>query len=128
MFDVLCDDILIAEDNRELRRFYQRRFQQAGYLVRNASDGQAALAMISQKVPSLLLLDIQMPRLNGFQVLEQFPKTSRPFPVILLSNFNDPHHRARAQQLGADGFLGKQDLTFKGLLDIEERVLWFRSI
>ena len=81
--------ILFAEDDTLLRNIYAKKFTMAGYDVRPAADGEEAIMLLSKEpTPDLVVLDISMPKADGFQVLERFPKTSRTYPVIMLTNFD----------------------------------------
>lgn len=115
-------DILIAEDDPVLRNLYIKKFSVAGYMIRAVEDGAQALAEIERQTPQVLVLDIHMPKMDGFQVLEHFPASSRAFPVIMLTNFADENSRARGKELGADDYFIKKDMTIKSLLEMVERV------
>ncbi|UPA23053.1 response regulator [Candidatus Peribacteria bacterium] len=115
-------DILIAEDDPVLRNLYIKKFSVAGYMIRAVEDGEQAVAEIAKQAPQVLVLDIHMPKMDGFQVLEQYPAQSRPFPVIMLTNFADENSRARGKELGADDYFIKKDMTIKSLLEMVERV------
>jgi DNA-binding response OmpR family regulator len=86
--------IIFAEDDPLLRNIYLKKFSLAGYEVLPASDGEEAVKLIKEKSPDLLVLDISMPKMDGFQVLELYPKASRTFPVILLTNFDTEAYNA----------------------------------
>jgi DNA-binding response OmpR family regulator len=116
-------DILIAEDDPVLRNLYIKKFSVAGYEIRAVEDGEQCLAEIQKKTPDALVLDIHMPKLDGFQVLEKFPPASRQFPVVMLTNFADEASRTRGKELGADDYFIKKDMTIKSLLEMVERVL-----
>jgi len=116
-------DILIAEDDPVLRNLYIKKFSLAGYAIRTAEDGEAALKAIQEKSPDALILDLHMPKMTGFQVLESFQGKTRPFPVIVLSNFADEMSQQRAKELGADDYFIKKDMTIKSLLEMADRLL-----
>lgn len=116
-------DILIAEDDAVLRSLYEKKFLMAGLSVRAAMDGEQAITMIREKQPSLLLCDIHMPKVDGFQVLQEFPRASRTFPVIIVTNFDDGSFKLRAMELGADDYFVKKDMTMRTLLDMVKRLL-----
>ncbi len=120
-------DLLIAEDDPVLRQLYQRKFSLEGYQIRTANDGEEAVKMLTEQLPSLLVLDINMPKMDGFQVLELLPKEKRTFPVIMLSNLADERTLARSKDLGADGFLIKKDMTIKGLVELVEKLINLRN-
>jgi DNA-binding response OmpR family regulator len=115
-------DILIAEDDPVLRNLYIKKFSVAGYDIRAVEDGEQALAALNGKAPDVLVLDIHMPKVDGFQVLEQYPKEKRTFPVVMLTNFADEKSRERGKELGADDYFIKKDMTIKSLLEMVERV------
>jgi CheY-like chemotaxis protein len=116
-------NILIAEDDTVLRDLYLRKFNQSVYSVRTASNGQEALALIEAQKPDLLLLDINMPVLDGFGLLEKLPKEKRDFPVIILTNFADQANRDRGAALQVDDYFVKKDMTIKSLMEMVERLL-----
>ncbi len=120
-------DILVAEDDTVLCQLYQRKFSLEGYKIRTAADGEETIKLLTEQLPDLLVLDINMPKMDGFQVLELLPKEKRTFPVILLSNLADERTLARGKELGADGFLIKKDMTIKGLIELVEKLLTLRK-
>src|SRR5687768_606162 len=115
-------DILIAEDDPVLRNLYVKKFSVAGYPIRAVEDGEQALAALKERFPQVLVLDIHMPKVDGFQVLEQFPRGQRAFPVVMLTNFADEKSRERGKDLGADEYFIKKDMTIKSLLEMVDRV------
>ena len=116
-------DILIAEDDAVLREVYTKKFTLSGYDIRTAQNGEEAVAELKKKEPDILILDINMPVLDGFGVLEQFPKQSRNFPVIMLTNFGDDKNRERGKELGADDYFIKSEMTIRKLLEMVETLL-----
>jgi two-component system OmpR family response regulator len=115
-------DILIAEDDPVLRNLYVKKFSVAGFPIRAVEDGEQALAALQERFPQVLVLDIHMPKVDGFQVLEQYPKAQRAFPVVMLTNFADEKSRERGKDLGADEYFIKKDMTIKSLLEMVDRV------
>jgi len=116
--------IIFAEDDTLLRNIYTKKFTLAGYEVKPAADGEEAIMLLSKEPqPDMVVLDISMPKVDGFQVLERFPKSSRSFPVIMLTNFDLEEYRKRGKELGADDFFVKKDMTIRSLLDMVERLL-----
>jgi DNA-binding response OmpR family regulator len=114
-------DILIAEDDTVLRDLYLRKMDQTKYDVRTAENGQAALDMILQKAPNLLLLDINMPILDGFELLEKLPADKRTFPIIILTNLADQSNRERGAKYNVADYFVKKDMTIKTLIDMIEK-------
>lgn len=119
-------NILIAEDDPVLRNLYVKKFAIAGFSLRTAENGEETIQKVLEQAPDLLLLDIHMPKVDGFAVLERFPKEARGFPVILLTNFEEEKYKERGRQLGADDYFVKKDMTIRSLLDMAERLLALR--
>lgn len=115
-------DILIAEDDPVLRNLYVKKFTVLGFPIQAAEDGEQALSILRTHTPHVLILDIHMPKVDGFQVLERYPKNKRTFPVIMLTNFADEQSRERGRDLGADEYFIKKDMTIKSLLEMVDRV------
>ncbi|MFA6259096.1 MAG: response regulator [Candidatus Peribacteraceae bacterium] len=111
-------NILFAEDDPVLREVFKKKFTIEGYEVRTSANGDEALAALSQQLPDALLLDINMPGKNGFDVMEQYPRDKRSFPIIILTNLGDEHTRRRGEELGADGFFIKSQMTVKMLIEM----------
>ena len=116
-------DILIVEDDAVLRNLYIKKFSVEGFTIRTAQNGEEALQEIQKQKPDVLILDIHMPVLDGFQVMEKLPKQERTYPVIMLTNFADDTTKARAQELGADDYFVKKDMTIRTLLEMVHRVM-----
>jgi len=98
--------ILVADDDQDLRELVAFSLAQAGFLVLKAPDGQAALRLFASESPDLLLLDINMPGLSGFQVCEEVRRRSR-VPVMMLTVRGEEEDLVRALELGADDYLNK---------------------
>ncbi len=92
-------DIIIAEDDPVLRNLYIKKFSVAGFAIRAVEDGEQAIKEIEQQTPDLVVLDIHMPKVDGFQVLERYPQSTRRFPAIMLTNFADDKSRSRGKEL-----------------------------
>lgn len=115
-------NILIAEDDAVLRNLYVKKFTMEGYQTRTAENGEEAIASIKAAQPDLLICDIHMPKVDGFQVLKEFPRASRSFPIIVLTNFDQGDFKLRAQELGADDYFVKKDMTIKSLVEMVEKL------
>lgn len=116
-------DILIAEDDAVLREVYTKKFTISGYAIRTAQNGEEVVMEIQKKTPDILILDINMPILDGFGVLEKFPKEARTFPIILLTNFGDEKNKEHGLALGADDYFIKSEMTIRKLLEMVETLL-----
>jgi DNA-binding response OmpR family regulator len=98
--------VLVADDDADLRELIGFSLMQAGYLVIKAGDGPAALRRFEEEAPDLVLLDINMPHLSGFQVCETIRSRSR-VPVMMLTVRGEEEDLVRALGLGADDYLTK---------------------
>lgn len=98
--------ILVVDDEQTVRDFLQRILEKAGYDVITAANGQEALDKISNFDVSLVLLDIMMPGLDGFKVLERMPPDLN-IPVIMLSGIRDEKIKIASLGSGADDFIEK---------------------
>ena len=98
--------ILVVDDDPNIRTLLQQELTEAGYAVRLAEDGRKALALIREEIPGLVILDVMMPEMNGFDVaavLKNDPATMH-VPIIILSILED---RERGFRLGVDRYLTK---------------------
>jgi DNA-binding response OmpR family regulator len=98
--------VLVADDDGDLRELIAFTLGQAGYLVIKASDGAAAVRLFGEEAPDLVVLDINMPGLSGFQVCEAIRARSR-VPVMMLTVRGEEEDLVRALGLGADDYLTK---------------------
>lgn len=117
--------ILLVEDDRFLRKAAEVRLRRAGYTVVTAADGEEALATASTMQPDLVLLDLIMPRMQGFEVLRVM-RTQRHLdgvPIIVLTNLSQDADRARAMTEGANGYLVKANMSLDALADAVGTVL-----
>jgi len=97
---------LIVDDDIRMLRMMQRILELEGYRVRTASDGKAALDAFDEENPDLVLLDIMMPGLDGYQVLESIRKHS-DVPIIMITAKLDVDSIKQAVDLGADDYVKK---------------------
>ena len=113
--------VLLAEDDRFLRRAAEARLRQHGLEVLTAVDGEEALRVARAERPDLVLLDVVMPRLQGFEVLKALKQdeATAHIPVIVLSNLGQERDVEQATALGAVAFLVKAHLS---LHDLVQRV------
>ena len=115
--------LLVVEDDTVLRDLYLRKFDKNVYDIRTAVNGVEALALIEKDPPDLMLLDLNMPVLGGFGVLEKLPPEKRTFRIVILTNFDDQANRERGAKLGVDDYFVKKDMTIKSLLEMAENLL-----
>jgi len=107
--EIVPRDILIVDDNSQNAELLEAYLEPLDCSVRIASDGIEALEQVKQKHPDLILLDIMMPRMSGFEVcrrLKNEPKT-RDIPVVMVTALNELADVERGVDSGADDFLSK---------------------
>jgi DNA-binding response OmpR family regulator len=104
--------ILIAEDDKFLLNAYRVKFSKAGFEIKIVSDGEEALEALKTFVPDAMLLDLVMPKKDGFAVLEAVKADAnlKKIPVIVASNLGQKEDIERAQKLGANDYIIKSDI------------------
>ncbi len=105
--------ILLIEDEEMLANMYEVKFKNEGYDLEKALDGAQGLEKAKSLKPDFILLDIIMPKMDGFSVLKALkedPET-KDIPVMLLTNLGQDEDRERGKQLGAIGYLVKANIT-----------------
>jgi DNA-binding response OmpR family regulator len=105
--------IAIIEDDAVINQMYRMKFEAAGFDVATASDGEAGVAMAEKFKPSIILLDLQMPRMNGAEALEIIRKSTwgASIPVIILTNLGEEEAPKSLRTLGIHSYVVKADLT-----------------
>ena len=117
--------ILVAEDDRFLRKAAEMALKRQGYTVLTAADGEEALRAAQSELPDLILLDLIMPKLNGFDVLQALKKEAptAKIPVIVLSNLGQDRDVQQAMDAGATAYFIKTDLSLQALVQRVEETL-----
>lgn len=113
--------ILLVEDDDALANVYLTRLQAEGFDVKRVPNGEDALSTALQYRPDLILLDVMMPKVSGFDVLDilrNTPETAN-VKVIMLTALSQDNDKARADQLGADDYLVKSQVV---IADVVERI------
>lgn len=111
--------VLIAEDDRFLGNVLKTKLQQEGFEVHLVTDGEQALTALAAAPPDILLLDVIMPKKNGFDVLAELrlKKGGSDVPVIILSNLGQEEDVKRGMALGAVDFLVKSDHSLQEVVN-----------
>ena len=117
--------ILIIEDEEIILNLLQKKLDQQGYEVSVARNGQEGLETMRKIKPDLVLLDIVMPKMGGFEVMEEMQKDSqlKKTPVIIVSNSGQPVEIDKAQELGAKDWLIKTEFDPQEVVDKVRRQL-----
>ncbi|MFV0485063.1 MAG: response regulator transcription factor [Candidatus Saccharimonadales bacterium] len=105
--------ILIVEDDAELANLFQVRLEQEGYEVEAAGDGEKALAAAVKVMPDLIVLDVMMPQISGFDVLDILKNTEKTqnIKIVLLTALSQVKNKEHAIELGAEDYLVKSETT-----------------
>lgn len=113
--------ILLVEDDEVLASVYRARLEMEGFEVEEVHDGEKALSVAINFRPDLILLDVMMPKINGFDVLDILKNTPETMNmrIIMLTALSQEADRARAEKLGVDDYLVKSQVV---IADVIERV------
>jgi DNA-binding response OmpR family regulator len=105
--------ILIIEDDRYISKMYQLKLSLEGYEVQVAENGKQGVDKIKEMMPNIILLDILMPELDGFEVLKivKADELTKDIPVLIMSNLGQEDHIQKGMQLGAVGYIVKSQYT-----------------
>ncbi|MBO7664726.1 response regulator [Candidatus Saccharibacteria bacterium] len=117
--------IMIVEDDLALREIYSIRLTAEGYTVVVAGDGEEALAVAAQEKPDLILSDVMMPKISGFDMLDILRATPelKDVKVIMMTALSSPEQRARGEALGADRYLVKSQVGIEDVVNVIHEVL-----
>lgn len=108
--------ILIAEDELPIASALKLKLEHSGYSVTPVSNGEDAIRKLKDLKFDLLILDLMMPKLDGFGVLEQMKKNGIKTPVIVATNLSQPEDEAKAKELGATDFFVKSNVPLSDLV------------
>ena len=108
-FKPLAPVIMVVDDSLTVRKITGRLLEREGYTVVTAKDGVDALEQMAESLPKVMLVDIEMPRMDGFDLARNVRADARTqnIPIIFISSRTAEKHRSQAAQLGVDAFLGK---------------------
>lgn len=101
--------VMVVDDSVTVRKVTSRFLEREGYNVITAKDGREALQVLQDHVPDVMLLDIEMPRMDGFEVAKNVRSSSRlqDLPIIMITSRTGDKHRERAMSLGVNKYMGK---------------------
>ncbi|MBQ9017050.1 response regulator [Candidatus Saccharibacteria bacterium] len=117
--------IMLVEDDRSLREIYSIRLVAEGYEVVSAGDGEEALAMAVQERPDLVLSDVMMPKISGFDMLDILRSTpeTKNIKVIMMTALSSEDQRQRGENLGADKYLVKSQVGIEDVINAVHEVM-----
>jgi CheY-like chemotaxis protein len=118
---VTARSVLVVEDDPDLLALLEMILADAGHAVRTAPEGAAALARVAEEMPGVILLDMRMPGMNGWDFAREFrARHGRACPIVVVTAAENA--RARAEEIGAEGWLSKP-FELQDVLEIVERQL-----
>ena len=109
---------MLVEDDNNLREIYQARLNSEGYETVTASDGEEALSIVGREKPDLIILDVMMPKISGFDTLDLLKNSplTKDIKVIMMTALSQAEDRARAEKLGAQNYLVKSQVTLEDIV------------
>ncbi len=114
--------ILVVEDEKPMANALELKLNKCGFQAKAVFNGEAALSELSKENYDLLLLDLMMPKINGFDVIKKLREQKKDIPIIVLSNLSQEEDRRKAMDLGTKDYFVKSDTP---IADIVERVSSF---
>src|ERR1017187_1995715 len=117
--------LMLVEDDNNLREIYEARLQAEGYTIVTAKDGEEALVVAKAERPDLIISDIMMPKISGFEMLDILRNTDnlKNVPVIMLTALGQNDDQQRADKLGADRYLVKSQVTLEDIVKVAQDLL-----
>lgn len=117
--------IMLVEDDNNLREIYEARLLAEGYEIVSAKDGEEALATAVKEKPDLIISDVMMPKISGFDMLDILRSTpeTKNTKVIMMTALSQAEDKARADKLGADKYLVKSQVTLEDVARVAREVI-----
>src|SRR5688572_3371930 len=117
--------VLVAEDDSFLSDAYRAKLEKSGFEVSMAGDGEEAMKLLDTLVPDVILLDLVMPKKDGFTTLAEIRSRAplKDVPIIVASNIGQKGEMERARQLGANDYIIKSDLSMDDLVGRIQKVI-----
>lgn len=117
--------ILIIEDDRYISKMYQLKLSLEGYDVQVADNGRTGVDKVKEFMPDIILLDILMPELDGFEVLQiiKSEEATKAIPVLIMSNLGQEDHIQKGMEMGAIGYIVKSQFTPSKVVENIKEVL-----
>jgi CheY-like chemotaxis protein len=117
--------LMLVEDDNNLREIYEARLQAEGYTIVSARDGEEALVVAKAEKPELIIADVMMPKISGFEMLDILRNTEglKEVKVIMLTALGQTDDQQRASRLGADRYLVKSQVTLEDIVKVAHELL-----
>ena len=114
--------ILIVEDSKNYLWIISQKLEEAGFIVATAEDGEEGLVAVEKEKPDLILLDIEMPKMDGIAMSKKLKELNIQIPIIFLTNMSDLKHISDATETASD-YIIKSDIKVEGIVDrVKERL------
>jgi DNA-binding response OmpR family regulator len=117
--------IMLVEDDNNLRNIYKTRLQAEGYTIVPAADGEEALVLAQADKPDLIIADIMMPKVSGFELLDILRNTDKlkDIRIIMLTALGQSEDEQKAKSLGADRYFVKTQVTLEDIVKAAKELL-----
>lgn len=117
--------VMLVEDDDQLRKIYETRLQAEGYVVVSGRDGEEGLALAKSEKPDLIIADIMMPKVSGFEMLDILHNTDefKGVRIIMLTALSQSEDEQRAKSLGADRYFVKTQVTLEDIINAVKELL-----
>lgn len=121
--------VMLVEDDASLREIYSIRLAAEGYEIISAGDGEEALAVAVKEKPDLILSDVMMPKISGFDMLDILRSTpeTKDIKVVMMTALSSEDQRKRGEALGADRYLVKSQVGIEDVVNVIHEVLGDRD-
>lgn len=121
----MASKVLLVEDDNNLREIYEARLQAEGYNIISAKDGEEALVIAKAEIPDLIISDVMMPKISGFEMLDILRNTDglKETKVIMLTALGQSEDKLRANSLGANRYLVKSQVTLEDIVKAAHELL-----
>ncbi|MFA6255066.1 MAG: response regulator [Patescibacteria group bacterium] len=121
--------VLVAEDDQFLSKAYSAKLKKSGFEVMLANDGEEVMQKVKTEKPDIILLDLIMPKKDGFEVLAELKKDEKlkKIPVVVLSNLGQEEDITRGKKLGAVGYLVKSNIPISAVVEKINQILGIKA-
>ncbi len=111
------------EDEKPMARALELKLNHSGFLATSVNDGQSGLDLLAKEKFDLILMDLMMPKLDGFAVLKALQAANNKIPILVLSNLSQEEDDAKVKALGAKDFFIKSNTSLTKLVDYIGKIL-----
>lgn len=111
--------VLIVEDDAQISKVYEIQLAKEGYVTFTAHDGDSAIKLMVEEKPDLAILDLMIPKKDGFEVLQEIKENHSDIkiPILVISNLGQNNDKIRVLELGATEYLVKTDHSIREIMD-----------